>query len=164
VWLLTVLVHTAAGGELPPVAWLVALSGLVAVSTAWVLRGSAPMWLTLPFLLLSQVGLHAALGATPTAGHRHAPIHDHPSTLVTSSVDDVSVRMLVAHLLCALFTAAVWWLRRWVEDVALALGAAALVIVRPSGRNGVHSPSLVSTLVWLVADPGRAPPLVAAPA
>jgi hypothetical protein len=166
VWLLTVLVHTAAGGALPPVPWLLGLSGVVAVSTAWVLRGTVSMWLMLPVLLLSQLGLHIALGATPAVGHQQVPMQGaHQSMLLSWSMEDISARMVLAHLLCGLFTAGIWWLRRWVDDITVALRAADSVVVAwRSGLAGASSRPLASSLVWLVGDPGRAPPRVVAPA
>ena len=163
VWALTVLAHSSAGGGLPSLAWLVGVAALVAVSTAWVLRGSVSLAVMLPVLALCQLGLHLLFAGLAPSGHAGVG-HEHHASPSPWWTDELAPRMLAAHLLCAVLTGVVWWVRRAV--VAVVLGLA-----RPfpgvSWRRAwaAHALSSLGTArVWLVGDPGRAPPGVLAPA
>jgi hypothetical protein len=150
VWALTVVAHTIAGGALPDIPWLVGLAGLVAGATAVVLRNQARPWLLAPVLVASQLGLHALFASLASSGH--ASHHTHQAI-------DLSPRMLAAHGVCAVLTAVVWWVRRWVVEVVLQLAASVPVAARPSAPPAPSVGWAASTKVWLVGDPGRAPPL-----
>ena len=174
VWLLTTVAHAAAGGELPSLPWLLGLGALVVLATAWVLRSRVTPWLVAGGLAVAQLGLHVALdamsaGSAPHAGmamggHAH---HDHtamadaaPAGLLDPGLlDSVSTRMVLAHVLSALLTGFVWWLRRRVVEIVLHLGRPAVADVRrhaapasPATRTWPHPRP------WLLGDPGRAPP------
>ena len=148
VWALTVVVHAAAGGGLPSVPWLVGVAGLVALSTGWVLRRSVRLAVMVPVLAVSQVGLHEVLAGMAPAGQ---VAHGH---------DGLSPRMAAAHLMCAVLTGVLWWLRRWVVQVVLALAAPFVAVVRrrPAGVGLAVRQSWRAGLLWLAGDPGRAPP------
>ncbi len=167
VWSLTVVAHTVAGGALPSLPWLVGVAGLVTVSTAWVLRRSVRPAVMLPVLVLCQLGLHALFATLSPAGAAvgHAPGHaQHAAAPSSWWMEELSPRMAAAHVLCALLTAVVWWVRRWVVDVVLSLGRPLAVAMRPATIAGVARASLGTALVWLVGSPGRAPPCAAMPA
>ena len=144
-WSLTVVAHTVAGGGLPSLPWLVGVAGLVTVSTAWVLRrsvrltrdaagaGARASWgCTALFATLSPAGVAAG----HAAGHPQ-----HAAAPAPWWMDELSPRMVVAHVLCAVLTGVVWWLRRWVVDVVLSLVRHRAVAMRPAAvavaREGV---------------------------
>ena len=120
VWSLTVLAHSVAGGALPSLPWLVGVAGLVTVSTAWVLRRSVRLAVMLPVLVLCQLGLHVLFASlsTPGAGTHHP---QHAAAPSPWWMDELSPRMAAAHVLCAVLTGVVWWVRRSVVDMVLAL-------------------------------------------
>ena len=165
--MLTVLAHTVAGGGLPSVPWLVGVAGLVTLATAWVLRGVVRLPVMLPVLVLAQLGLHALFEALAPAGGGVGQAHGHERAHGAASpwwLEQLTPRMLVAHVLAAALTGVVWWLRRWVAQVVLSLATpAALAMSRPGPvlRAWTLPGSL---LVWLVGDPGRAPPRALSPA
>ena len=163
---MTVVAHTLAGGALPSVPWLVGVAGLVTVSTAWVLRRSVRPAVMLPVLVLCQLGLHALFATLSPAGAAagHAGHAQHVATPSSWWMEELSPRMAVAHVLCALLTAVVWWLRRWVVDVVLSLGRPLAVVMRPAAIAVDAGASLGAALVWLVGSPGRAPPCASMPA
>jgi len=168
---LTVLAHTVAGGSLPSLPWLVGVAGLVTVSTAWVLRRSVRLAVMLPVLVLGQLGLHGLFATLSPAGAPlgnaagHAADHAHHAGTSPWWADDLSPRMLVAHVLCAALTGVVWWLRRCVVDVVLSLARPLVVaLTRSSPLVEATVAALSAGLVWLLGDPGRAPPHVPAPA
>ena len=173
VWLLTTVAHAVAGGELPSMPWLLGLAALVVLATAWVLRSRVTPWLAAGGLAVAQLVLHlllsASAGASPqagmaTGGHAH---HDHSATatgtptglLDPGLLDSVSTRMVVAHVLCALLTGFVWWLRRRVVEVVLHLDRPTTADVRRHAAPA--SPATGAwphPRPWLLGDPGRAPP------
>ncbi len=161
VWALTVLTHSVAGGGLPSLPWLVGLAGLVALSTAWVLRRSVRLAVMLPVLVACQLGLHALFAALATPGHGHLHHAAAPSPWWT---DELSPRMVVAHVLCAVLTGVVWWVRRSVVDIVLALAGPFIVGTWRPRLAALARTSLGPARVWLFGDPGRAPPRVLAPA
>jgi hypothetical protein len=149
VWGLTVLAHSFAGGELPSLPWLVGVAGLVAAATAWVLREQARPALLAPVLVACQLGLHVLFASLPPAGHGAHQGHQ---------VVDLSPRVLAAHVVCAVLTAVVWWVRRSVVDVVLRLATSMAVTIERVGIVGNTPAETHRQLVWLVGDPGRAPP------
>jgi hypothetical protein len=178
VWLLTVVAHSLAGGGIPSSAWLLVVGVLVLVGTACVMRLRVPIWVAAAAVAGAQLGLHAALTATapsgampmpmPMSGHGH-PGHPGHSMAMTAAdptvLDSLSTQMVLAHVLSALVTGFVWWLRRRAVEHVLRLTAPVGVLVCR------HTPRLPSrpryrphTRPWLLGDPGRAPPraLVAA--
>jgi hypothetical protein len=169
VWLVTVVAHTAVGGSLPSVPWLVSGAGLVALTTGWMV-GGASLRVAVPVLTAAQVALHVALTSMPAPDHAHAhAAHAAHTTSVASpgvAVSfDLSWRMVIAHLLSAALTAMIWRLRRRAVEVLLGLpGVPAALSWRTSrsvtrvGGRGFRS------LPWLLGDPGRAPPRMLATA
>lgn len=175
VWLLTTVAHTAAGGALPSLPWLLGLGALVTLATAWVLRSRVTPWLVAAGLAVAQIGLHLALramAAAPDSGagtalgrhahHGHAELTAtaaNPGVLDAGLLESVSARMVLAHVLSALVTGFVWWLRRRVVAEVLRLGRPAPIVVR---RRAVVAREAAATRLhprsWLVGDPGRAPP------
>lgn len=157
--------HTLAGGALPSLPWLVGVAGLVTVSTAWVLRKSVRPAVMLPVLVLCQLGLHALFATLSPAGAAggHAGHAQHAATPSSWWMEELSPRMVVAHVLCALLTAVVWWLRRWVVEAVLSLGRPLSVAMRPAAIAVDGRASLGAALVWLVGSPGRAPPCASMP-
>jgi hypothetical protein len=161
IWSLTVLVHVAAGGGLPSVSWLVGLAGLVAISTSWVLRRAVRLPVMLPVLVLCQVGLHVSLEAMRPV----APVeHGHAMAGSAWWMHELTPRMVSAHAACALLTGVIWWLRRWVVRVVLILTRPLAIPVRHPSPALWWRSTPGSALVWLVGDPGRAPPRVLASA
>ena len=67
--------------------------------------------------------------------------------------------MVVAHVLCALVTGFLWWLRRRVVAEVLRLGRPGSLVVR---RRAVVARETAANRPhprpWLLGDPGRAPP------
>jgi hypothetical protein len=146
---------------LPSLPWLIGVAGLVAVATAWVLRGSVRLAVMLPVLVVGQLGLHAALASLSPAGHGH--LH-HMAASSPWWAEELAPRMVVTHLLCAALTAVVWWVRRSVVAVVLALVRASTAgASRPRSAAQART-ELGRARVWLSGDPGRAPPRVLAPA
>ncbi len=167
VWCLTIVAHSAAGGTLPSVAWLVGVAGLVAVSTAWVLRGSVRLSVMLPVLVVGQAGLHLSLAPLHPAATLVPVGHHHATRSVAGSawwMHELSFRMVCTHVLCAVLTGVVWWCRRWVVKVVLSLTAGLAAPGLPSRVSGIAHSAPRPSLVWLVGAPGRAPPRLLAPA
>jgi hypothetical protein len=157
VWVLTVVAHTAAGGGLPSLPWLVAVAGLVALSTGWALRGVVRLRVMVPVLSFAQLALHVALAGMTPQGHGAAAqaLVGHPG----GGSYELSARMLTAHGVCAVLTAVVWWLRRWVVQVVLTLARAVTVVVRRLAGPALPADGCSwAARSWLVGDPGRAPP------
>jgi hypothetical protein len=148
-----VVAHWAAGGQLPPLPWLVGVAGLVAGATAWVLRRQARVVLMAPVLIVCQLGLHMLFASLGPAGHASHQAHQ---------AVDLSPRMLAAHLACAVLTAVVWWVRRSVVELMLRL-ARPLVTATRGTTTPAMTRTQTSTPVWLVSARGRAPPRVLAP-
>ena len=119
----------------------------------------------LPVLVLCQLGLHALFAALAPAGHA-AVSHEHAHHASPSPwwTEELAPRMLVAHLLCAVLTAVVWWVRRAVVAVVLGLARPLPGVSWRQARAARAVSSLGAARVWLVGDPGRAPPRVLAPA
>lgn len=146
--------HVWAGGELPALPWLVAMSGLVYLSGALLMRGSFSL---LPAALgvgAAQFGLHHLLTAmSPDTGHAHGTM-----------LGEMSGQMLFAHAVGAVATWLIWALRRrsldailhWAQLLASPLPTApralvvegrraapiALRVVRNSPRRGPPQQSL----------------------
>lgn len=177
VWLLTTVAHAIGGGELPSLPWLLGLAALVALATTWVLRTQVTPWLVAGGLAAAQLGVHVALGAASAGSASHVGMamdghaHDHTATpgmtapAASGLLDSLSTRMVLAHVLCALVTGFVWWLRRRVVAEVLRLGRPAPVVVR---RRALLTRATAATQPhprpWLLGDPGRAPPPVFAAA
>jgi hypothetical protein len=163
VWALTVLAHSVAGGGMPSLPWLVGVAGLVAVSTAWVLRGSVRLAVMLPVLVACQLGLHALFASLSTAGPVGAHAH-HATDVPPWWTQELSPRMVLVHVLCAALTGVVWWVRRSVVHIVLALAEPFGVGSWRPRLAALVRTSLGPARVWLLADPGRAPPRMLAPA
>ncbi|GAA2122511.1 hypothetical protein GCM10009843_17720 [Nocardioides bigeumensis] len=171
VWLLTVVAHSLAGGGIPSSAWLLVVGVLVLVGTACVMRLRVPIWVAAGAVAGAQLGLHVALtasapaSAAPMAGHVH-PGHPMPMTAGGASLlDGLSTQMVLAHVLSALVTGFVWWLRRrTVEHVLRLVAPVGALVCRHAPRLPSRPRSRPHTRPWLLGDPGRAPPraLVAA--
>ena len=146
--------HWTAGGELPPLPWLVGVAGLVAGATAWVLRGQARAVLMAPVLIVCQLGLHLLFASLGPAGHASHQTHQ---------AVGLSPRMLAAHLACAVLTAVVWWVRRSVVDLVLRLVRPLVAATRRTTAAAITRTQTTTAPIWLVSDPGRAPPRVLAP-
>ncbi len=119
------------------------------------LRSRVTPWLVAGGLAVAQLGLHVALGAMSAGSAAHAGMamgghahHEHTAMAAASQtgpldpglLDSVSTRMVVAHVLSALLTGFVWWLRRRVVAEVLRLGRPAPRVVRrprvsPGGRS-----------------------------
>jgi hypothetical protein len=154
---LTVVAHTAAGGRLPSVPWLVGVAGLVALSTGWALRGVVRLRVMVPVLSFAQLALHLALAGMTPPGHGAA--REGLARLAHGGSYELSPRMLTAHGVCAVLTAVVWWLRRWVAQVVLTLARAVMVVVRRVAGPALWADGCSwAARSWLVGDPGRAPP------
>lgn len=177
VWLLTTVAHAVAGGELPPLPWLLGLGACTALTTAWVLRGRVTPWLVAGGLAVAQLGLHVALGAMAAGSAPHAGMamgghahHGHAAAMATATeaglvdpglLENVSTRMVVAHVASALLTGFVWWLRRRVVAEVLRLRRPAPTVVRrPASLAGRAFATRPHPRPWLLGDPGRAPPRV----
>jgi hypothetical protein len=145
---------------------LVGVAGLVALSTACVLRGSVQLAVMVPALVGCQLAMHGLFASLSQAGQAsvaHAHAH-HPTGASPWWEAELTPRMVLAHLLCALLTGVVWWVRRSVVDVVLALARPFTVTARHPRRVALARTSRGPVRVWLFGDPGRAPPLVTAPA
>lgn len=151
--------HTWAGGHLPGLPALLALSGVLLGAGLLVLRGLVPSALLLPVVLVAQTGLHGMFGllATPAG---HAAGH---GAQVAAGADPAlwSWSMLAAHAASTLLTAAAWWLcRRSVHTLVTVLA------LRPAYAGGRRDPlparraaAPVRSLVHLLATPRRGPPV-----
>ena len=163
VWLLTVVAHSLAGGEIPSTAWLLVVGGLVLLGTACVMRLRVPIWVAAAAVAAAQLGLHVALTAAapamPMAGHAHA---GHPTPMTVGGpalLDGLSTQMVLAHVLSALVTGFVWWLRRrTVEHVLRLVAPAGALVRRHAPRPPMQPRSRPHARPWLLGDPGRAPP------
>jgi hypothetical protein len=153
VWGLTVFAHSLAGGALPSLPWLVGVAGIVAAATAWVLRRQANPAVMAPVLVACQLGLHVLFASLAPAGHGTHHAH---------GVVDLPPRMLAAHMLCAVLTAVVWWVRRSVVDVVLRLAAPLTLAERQVRIPDLAQAGIRQRMVWLLTDPGRAPPRASA--
>jgi hypothetical protein len=168
VWLLTVVAHSLAGGAIPSVTWLLVVGALVLAATGVVMRRRAPVWVAAAAVAVAQLGLHVALTAVaPATGMPAMPMagHDHSGHAVTMSaaepslLDGLSTQMLLAHVLSALVTGFVWWLRRRAVEVVLLLVAPfGGVVRRPAPRLPSPPRPRPHARPWLLGDPGRAPP------
>ena len=164
VWSLTAVAHTIAGGALPSLPWLAGVAVLVVAASALVLRASMSVWVVLPALGASQVGLHLALtwmtpATTPPASMSH--VHEmgaHTSTVGLASAG-LTWQMLAAHVASALLTAAVWGVRRraveTLEGLALRVWwCPPTTLVLPAHPARLR----VAQRLWLVGSPRRGPP------
>ena len=159
VWSLTTLAHTMAGGALPSLPWLGGLALLVWAATALVLRASVSLWLVLPALAASQVGLHLALTSMPPAPTSH--VHDMAGPASTPGMlqDGLAWPMLAAHLASALLTAAVWSLRRRVVDSVTRLsGSFGWRLPIPPDLRPRQTREQAPQRVWRLGRPRRGPP------
>lgn len=105
-----VLAHTAAGGDLPGLAWLLPAAAAAYGASSLVFSRRASVRVVLPVLIALQLFAHAWL-VTLTAGGHAA----HPGELL-----GLSGPMLAAHLAAGAVTAAAWLLRRRAVDVVVA--------------------------------------------
>jgi hypothetical protein len=176
VWLLTVVAHSLAGGAIPSATWLLVVGGMVLLATGVVMRRRVPVWVAAAAVGLAQLCLHVTLtaaappvpGAMTMAGHDRAghamPMPSADPTLL-DGLTGLSTQMVVAHVLTALVTGFVWWLRRRAVEVVLRLTAPVAAVVRlRAPRLLVRPRPRPHARPWLLGDPGRAPPtaLVAA--
>ena len=152
------LAHTWAGGALPGTPQLLALTGLVYAAGTLVLRWRVPVLLLAPFVLLAQVGLHGMFGLL-AAGDLHA---GHSGMEMTSAVEPLTGRMVLAHLLSTLLAVLVWWLSQ--RAAAVVVHALHLWPAYAGGRRDatLHLPGVgerAAALVCLVGAPRRGPPV-----
>lgn len=154
----TVAAHTAAGGALPSPLWIAIAAVLVLGGGLVVLRGKAPLWLAVPALGGTQLLLHCWLVAL-TPGHdpvAHTMAAPHSAGMAPHL--ELTAPMLLAHLVAALLTAAVWGARRRVVEVLLAWSTVAprpvpLRPIAPAPAGGLRPlPGLLSVA------PRRGPP------
>lgn len=154
---LTAVAHGLAGGELPSLGWLAAMSaGVLAVSLA-TLRGALRVRTAVPAIGLLQVGLHMSFQMA--AAHEHAA-----HGMGADQGLALSIPMLFAHLVTTA-GAAVMLL---IQERAIARARAWLdawrrprpVLSAPRARSmptgGVRRP--VSRRVLLLRSPRRGPP------
>jgi hypothetical protein len=124
------------------------------------------MAVMLPLLVGCQLALHEVFASLSPAGV--APgAHGHTHHATGASpwwVDELTPRMVLTHVLCALLTCVVWWVRRSVVAVVLALALPFTVAVRRPRPVPLAETPRGAARVWLFGDPGRAPPFVTAPA
>lgn len=151
------LAHTWAGGALPGLPWLVALTGVVFAASMPVVTGRASLPWMLAGVGTAQLLIHVVLvsmdPAQDHAGHAH-----HVGAAAAAPVD-LSWQMIAAHAASALITAAVWRLRRRLADLLLALPWPVSSLADEVRLHGVrratqaHAPRL-----WLAGAPRRGPP------
>ena len=166
VWLLTVVAHSLAGGRIPSTTWLLVVGGLVLLATGVVLRRRVSVWVAAAAVGVAQLGLHVGLSVTapaasvPTGGHGHLghamATGGGPSLL--DALTGLSTQMVLAHVLSALVTGFVWWLRRRAVASVLRLAEPLPVVRHPALRLLTPAAPRPHARPWLLGDPGRAPP------
>ena len=151
--------HTWAGGHLPGVPALLALTGVVLGASALVLRGSVGWPILLPVVLVAQTGLHGMFGLLGAPSTEHAG-HLMNGPMTSTDPTQWSWQMLVAHAVSTLLTVAVWWLcQRAAYVVVAALGTwLAYVAGRRDRRLTGRTRAVRPALVHLVGVPRRGPP------
>lgn len=144
-----VLAHTAAGGELPDLAWLLPAAAAAYGASTLVLSRRASIRVVLPTLLALQLFLHAWLVTLAADGHAA-----HAGELL-----GLTGPMLAAHLAAGAVTAAAWLLRRRAVDLIVGwLDSGGLPV--PRLRPALHlrtTSRLRRRPLWGVA-PTRGPP------
>lgn len=118
------LAHTWAGGHLPSVPALLALSALVLLASSLVLRGTLRPRLLLPILVVAQGALHSSFVAVEATGHGHH---------AAAAASPWTGRMLAAHAAVAVLTAVVW--RLCERAAAVLVRAATLSATYLGGRR-----------------------------
>lgn len=108
------LAHTWAGGHVPPIPALVALSAVVLGASSLALRGTLRAHLLLPLVAGAQAFLHGSFAAVGSIGHAgHA---------AEATASPWTWQMLLAHAAVTVLTAVVWRLcERAVTDVVAAI-------------------------------------------
>lgn len=142
------LAHSAAGGTLPDVPWLLGLAALVYGATLVVLRGWASPVVMLGLLGAGQAVLHLLLGWLAPA-HQHATHAPDPAALTW--------QMALAHAASAALTAVVWAVRRQLGRV-VAWSAAGGPLPVWGAPADVRGRAWTPARVWLGAVALRGPP------
>lgn len=155
------LAHAAAGGEVPPAAWLAVFGLLAFAGSVVVLQHRAGIRVVLPLLLAGQLLGHAWLVTLTPASGAGGHVHDPAGGAVVG----LTPSMLAAHTVAALVVGAMWVLRR--RAVAVLLRWSDLgVVPTPAPRRTTPGAvvSVRATRAWLTTAPVRGPPVGAATA
>jgi hypothetical protein len=156
-----VVAHTAAGGMLPPAAWVGATALAVFGAGLLVLRGSVRPLVALPALVAAQLGLHLWFVALTPEAH---PGHAHMAAGAAPGLD-LGWPMLAAHLAGAAVTALAWHVRARAVHAVLALAAAVPVAVTPGPRRPTSTRTVrPAARRPLALAPRRGPPVALAAA
>jgi hypothetical protein len=154
--------HSAAGGDLPGVVWLLPAMLLGHAASLLVFSSRASVRLVLPALVAVQLLLHAWLhtlaGAGDPAGAAGAAHAAHAGLPL-----GLSGPMLAAHVAAGLVTALAWLLRRRAVDVLVTWASGPALPVPLLGRLLVAATHLRAAVADLAVAPSRGPP-VGAPA
>lgn len=162
--------HTWAGGELPDIPSMVALTALVAGAGWFVVPGRWRIGRLLPWVAAAQVGLHVAF-ALITAGDATAPAvgatghagHLAPGTLDAAVVSGPDLHltgpMLLAHALSTVVTGVAWALARQLVEVVVGWREAPAPGPVPAApTTGVPAPTDGRSRLFVLTDVSRRGP------